>query len=103
MLSCNRQAWLMITSHAVSDTPNEKHRQIATTKFLIGFSLAEQKRFREAESLLLEAFPIIQENFSSNRRRTQDTIQHIINLYEAWGKPEQAAAYRSLLEIQEKK
>ena len=74
----------------------EKNWQIATTKLLIGSCVVGQKRYREAESLLLEAFPVIQENFGPNHRRTQVAIQDIIELYEAWGKPEKAAEYRSL-------
>jgi len=75
----------------------EQNWQIATTKLLIGSSVYKQKRFREGESLLLEAFPIIQENFGPNHRRTQVAIQAIIELYEAWGKPDKAAEYSSLL------
>jgi len=70
---------------------------IATTKLLLGACYNEAKRFREAEPLLLEAFPVIKKAFGIDHSRTQAAINSLIGLYEAWGKPEKTAEYRSLL------
>jgi len=76
----------------------EKSWEIATTRLLLGACYTEAKRFREAEPLILEAFPIIDQAFGINHPRTQAAVKRLIGLYEAWGKPEKAAEYSSLLE-----
>jgi len=75
----------------------EKSWEIATTKLLLGTCHTKAKRFKEAEPLILEAFPIIEKNFGALHPRTQAAVKSLIGLYEAWGKPEKAAAYGSLL------
>ncbi|HUU36608.1 MAG TPA: tetratricopeptide repeat protein [Candidatus Desulfaltia sp.] len=75
----------------------EKSWEIATTKLLLGACYTEAKRFREAEPLILEAFPIIEKAFGISHLRTQAAVKRLIGLYEAWGKPDKAAEYVSLL------
>jgi len=75
----------------------EKSWEIATTKLLLGACYSEAKRFEEAEPLILGALPIIEQNFGPDHARTQAAVRRLISLYEAWGKPEKAAEYRSLL------
>jgi len=75
----------------------EKSWEIATTKLLLGTCHTKAKRFKEAEPLILEAFPIIEKNFGALHPRTQAAVKSLIGLYEAWGKPEKAAEYSSLL------
>jgi len=75
----------------------EKSWEIATTKLLLGACYSEAKRFEEAEPLILGALPIIEQNFGPDHARTQAAVKRLISLYEAWGKPEKAAEYRSLL------
>jgi len=41
----------------------EKSWEIANTKLLLGACLKEEKKYPEAESLMLEAFPIIEKSF----------------------------------------
>jgi serine/threonine protein kinase/Tfp pilus assembly protein PilF len=84
-------------------TFSEKSWQIATTKLLLGGCLQEIKRFPEAESLLLEAFPIIRDSFGLTHARTKSAIRRLISLYEAWGKSDRASEYKSLLDIPAKK
>jgi serine/threonine protein kinase/Flp pilus assembly protein TadD len=81
----------------------EKSWRIATTKLLLAGCIQEEKRYREAESLMLEAFPIIKDSFGLSHARTQAAIKHLISLYDAWGKPERAIEYKSLLEAGDKK
>jgi tetratricopeptide (TPR) repeat protein len=67
-----------------------------------GECLTELRRYDEAESLLQAALPILQ---SSERtfelRREADitrTMERLVELYVAWGRPQEAAEYRTLLE-----
>jgi len=76
----------------------EKSWEIATTKLLLGACYTEAKKFREAEPLLLEAFPIIEKTFGISHPRTQAAVKRLIGLYEAWGKPGNAAGYTALLQ-----
>ena len=65
---------------------------------LLGASLAGQKRFPEAEPLLLEGYQ------GMSRRKDKIAIpdlyyfdrahQSLVQFYEAWGKPDKAAKWR---------
>jgi serine/threonine protein kinase/Tfp pilus assembly protein PilF len=81
----------------------EKSWQIATTQLLLAGCLQAQKRYREAEPLMLEAFPMIKDNFGLGHPRTQAAVKRLASLYEAWGKPDQAAKYKGLIKTDEKK
>jgi serine/threonine protein kinase/Tfp pilus assembly protein PilF len=81
----------------------EKSWRVATTKLLLGESLKGQKRYAEAEPLMLEAYPIIKESFGADHPRTQAAVKGLADLYEAWGKQDQAEQYRGLLKADEKK
>ena len=73
------------------------HWQIAQTQSALGESLAQLERYREAELLLLESWKLLEEDLGQADNRAQETLRRIVELYEAWGKPEQAARYRVLL------
>lgn len=66
---------------------------------LLGASLAGQKNYGEAEKHLLAAWEGLhaQEKTSSptQRKRLNDTSQRLVNLYEAWQKPELTEQWRS--------
>ena len=81
----------------------ERSWQISTTRLLLGACLQEQKRYGEAEPLMLEAFPVIKDTFGLGHPRTQAAVKRLVSLYEAWGKPDQAAQYKGLLKTDEKK
>lgn len=51
-------------------------------------------RYEEAETLLLESHTALSKTMGANDPRVQKAKTHLVRLYEAWGKPEQAAAYR---------
>ncbi len=70
------------------------HWETAKTKSLLGAALTGQKRFEEAEPLLLESYPDIVADRGPHHRRTREAIARIIDLYEAWGRPESAAEWR---------
>ena len=68
-------------------------------KFLAGYGscLSALQRYDEAEQILLEAHDILSAVFGTTHGRTIKVVRSLVDLYEAWGKPEQAAEYRALL------
>jgi hypothetical protein len=62
---------------------------------MLGRMCKEEGRFAEAEGLLLEAHRIYIESVGEDHERTLETIQHLAELYDAWGKPGKAAEYRA--------
>jgi tetratricopeptide (TPR) repeat protein/tRNA A-37 threonylcarbamoyl transferase component Bud32 len=65
---------------------------------LLGWSLTGQGRYAEAESLVVSGYEGMKERESRvampNRSRLREAAVRVIRLYEAWGKPEQAAAWK---------
>ncbi|MHC4210005.1 MAG: tetratricopeptide repeat protein [Planctomycetota bacterium] len=55
-------------------------------------------RFEEGEALLLEEFDLARNARGEAHPDTQAVIKDLVFLYDDWGKPEQAAEYRALLE-----
>ena len=55
-------------------------------------SLAELGHYQEAEQLLLEGYPAMQ-----NRREGEEVVSYLVMIYEGWGKPVQAAEWRAKL------
>jgi tetratricopeptide (TPR) repeat protein len=70
---------------------------VASTKSRLAVALTAQGRFEEAELLLLEAYRDIRKDFTDEHARTQATIRRLANLYERWGKEDEARRYRELL------
>ena len=63
---------------------------------LLGWALFGQKKYEEAEPLLLKAYdglkkPNSERTSASPAQLLKDTAERLGQLYEAWGKPEQAA------------
>jgi|GEM_PF-1648296 len=57
----------------------------------------EQQHCEEAETLLLEAVEGRRLKLSDKHPHTQQSLNNLIELYEAWGKPEQAYECRARL------
>jgi eukaryotic-like serine/threonine-protein kinase len=76
-----------------------KSWRVATVRLLLGECLKDEKNYRESELLMLEAFPIIKESFGIDHPRTQAAAKYLADLYEAWGKPEQAAIYKAMVKV----
>ena len=64
---------------------------------VLGESLAGQKKFKEAESILLERLTRLSETPGTSAGDKQDAIEQIIKLYSDWGKPEKAAEWKKKL------
>ncbi|MBN2562642.1 MAG: serine/threonine protein kinase [Phycisphaerae bacterium] len=73
------------------------HWLIATAESLLGGALTAQGRYEDAEALLLRSHPIIRDRRGEEDSRAVAALERIVELYEAWGKPEKAAEYRALL------
>ena len=54
-----------------------------------------QKLMRKAEALFLEAYALGKTNFGAEHALTLEAGNDPADLYETWGKPEKAAAYRT--------
>jgi hypothetical protein len=56
--------------------------------------LLDQRRFEEAEPLALRALAIRDSTSGPADADTRQSMDQVIKLYQAWGKPERAAKYR---------
>ena len=74
------------------------HRRRALAENLLGGCLTQLARYDEAESHLLQSYPVLHDKRGTNHRETIAVLRNIVSLYDSWGKPEKAAEYRSLLE-----
>jgi tetratricopeptide (TPR) repeat protein len=74
----------------------EDHWHIALADSLLGECLLGQDRFAEAEALLLASHEKIMAA-GSRTATAYDSFGRLVSLYESWGRPGEAAAYRSEL------
>lgn len=69
------------------------------TRALLGASLLGQKKYAEAEPELLRADEGLKAREAripaASRKIVAETVDWIVRLYEAWGKPDRAAEWRS--------
>jgi serine/threonine-protein kinase len=72
----------------------DDHFLIATTRNLLGGCLTEMGRYAEAEPLLTLSYAIILKQFGPDHPRTRAARNRVVQLYQAWGKPQRAAAYQ---------
>jgi len=78
-------------------TVGEDDWSLAATKALLGTSLVAQRRYADAEVVLLDARRYLDAQRPRAPRDVKATISGLVQLYEAWGKRDAAAAYRALL------
>jgi len=62
---------------------------------MLGEAVRDQGRFEEAEPLLKEAYERLRAERGEADSFTQGALDALVGLYEAWGRPEQAASYRA--------
>jgi len=74
---------------------------------LLGASLARQAKYAEAEPLLLQSYHGLRESQTSlpaylnPTRRVREALERLAQLYDAWGRPAQAAEWKTkLIEFQ---
>jgi serine/threonine protein kinase/Tfp pilus assembly protein PilF len=67
---------------------------IADVMSVLGECLTKQRRYREAEALLIESDEDFRSTVVEQNPRWIESRQRLVRLYEAWGKPDLAARYR---------
>jgi hypothetical protein len=72
----------------------KEHYWVALANGALGECLTTQKRFADAEPLLLGSYQALRLSQGAGNPRTKSALQRVITLYENWGKPEQAARFR---------
>ncbi|MHC4992388.1 MAG: tetratricopeptide repeat protein [Planctomycetota bacterium] len=70
---------------------------LACATSALGATLAAQQRFEEAEPLLLQGYDDLRTDLDVVATRKRTALQHLVDLYDDWGKPEQAAEWRAKL------
>jgi tetratricopeptide (TPR) repeat protein len=72
-----------------------------STRSLVGGALLGQKQYAEAEPLLVQGYEGLKARAATippaARSRLTEAAVRLVRLYEAWGKPEQAAAWKAKL------
>jgi len=72
--------------------------RLGATESLLGAAETRLSRFAAAEPYLLHAFellPVTPGSEAPKAREARDNLSRLVALYEAWGRPEKAAAYRA--------
>lgn len=78
----------------------EGHWLVFETISLLGEVIAAQKNHSEAEKLLLEGFEGMSRDPHAPQERRQTAAQRLVQLYEAWGRPDDANRWRERLALQ---
>jgi tetratricopeptide (TPR) repeat protein len=73
----------------------EHHWMTAEARSRLGGCLSAQASYAEAEPLLLGAYETLRRARGAPPRRRAEAWERIVQMYEAWEKPEQAAAWRA--------
>jgi len=71
------------------------HWLVASAESSLGSCLTAQRRFREAEPLLLHGFEGLKAARGEGHELTAEARRRLVGLYEAWGRPDRAAAWRT--------
>lgn len=75
----------------------EKDRQTLLALGELVASLIALERFEEAEPLAIECYGGNQDVFGAAHTETGQAIEHLVYLYDGWGKPDQATEWRTSL------
>jgi tetratricopeptide (TPR) repeat protein len=70
------------------------HWLIASSESVLGACLTAERRYPEAETLLLRAHAGLVTSRGPDHERTVEARHRLVALYEAWGRPDRAAAWR---------
>jgi serine/threonine protein kinase len=74
--------------------PADDHPEIARGRRQLGNLLVADKRFAEAEPLLLAAGAAREKRLGRDHATTKAVVADIVRLYDAWNKPDKAAEWR---------
>ena len=70
--------------------------RIAAQQVTHGQCLIRLARYEEAERCLLESLATLKAALGENHGRTQSVLTSLVDLYEAWEKPDKAVEYRTM-------
>jgi hypothetical protein len=71
------------------------HWLIAAGESALGTCLVARGRFPEAEGFLLRGCEGLRASLGDTHERTVEARLRLVALYEAWGRPDRAAAFRA--------
>ncbi|MBS1791791.1 MAG: serine/threonine protein kinase [Acidobacteria bacterium] len=77
-------------------TLNPEHWLVNRARSFLGDCLTRLKRYPEAEEQLLTGYAGLKVERGEQHALTRKTVSRLIELYEAWEKPDKAALYRNL-------
>ena len=72
------------------------HFYVGAFRCAYAVSLIQLKRYSEAEDQLLTAYKGLTESVGADHPYAKMTVSRLIELYDAWGKPDKAAEFRAL-------
>ena len=79
---------------------------IQACRLELGTVRLQEKRFAEAEPLLLEAYAGLKQhvtNVPAPTSRATETLQRLVQLYDGWGKKDKATEWRQKFDEQQKR
>ena len=72
------------------------------TKSMLGGALAGQQKYADAEPLLLAGYEGMKQREATippqGKVRVREAVERLVNLYDAWGKKDEADKWRKVLE-----
>ena len=72
----------------------KSHFWVALAQGALGECLATQRRFSEADPLLVDSYNNLAQSLGKTDPRTRAALKHLIAFYDSWAKPEEAARLR---------
>ncbi|MHC4217914.1 MAG: serine/threonine-protein kinase, partial [Planctomycetota bacterium] len=92
------EATLRETLAVYARTMDDQHPRMAEARVSLGASLAARGDYAAAEPFLRAGYHGLRELAFPGDHRRLEALTNLIELYEAWGKPAEAEAYRAELE-----
>lgn len=87
---------------AIRDKAEPNAWGTANTNSLLGGALLGQKKYAEAEPLLMAGYEGLSKHTATNaavgKTRLRQAVTRLVELYTGWGKPEEAAKWKRVLE-----
>ncbi len=82
-------------------TLDAEHWVLAQSEGLAGAIALRQGHYEAAEALLLKAYRVLIKHRSAEDRACRRIIEHLVELYTTWQRPEEAERFQALLEVAE--
>jgi tetratricopeptide (TPR) repeat protein len=75
----------------------ENHWRVAEAQSYLALCFVDQRRFPEAEKLLLSSYETLAKQYVSSHPRVIGVVERTVALYDAWNRPQKAADWRGRL------